>query len=80
MKKTIIAYIQDNLLDSNEEPLQAEDDLLTSGLIDSINVMKLISFIEEKFEVTIPPEDMTIEYFMTVENIVEYLESRKVAA
>ncbi|MEM7352171.1 MAG: acyl carrier protein [Acidobacteriota bacterium] len=56
-------------------PLGADDDLLSSGLIDSLGVMRLIRFIEERFGVSIPPADITIEHFMTLGTIVTYLES-----
>ena len=36
-------------------------------------------FIEEKFEVKVPPQDMTIENFMTVGAIGNYLERLKTA-
>jgi len=35
--------------------------------------MRLILFLENEFDVSIPPEDMTIENFMTVSHIRTYL-------
>ncbi len=75
MTKKILAYIQEDLLNGSET-IAAEDDLLTSGLLDSMAVMKLITFVEEEFKTAIPPEDMTIEHFMSVETIQAYLQSR----
>lgn len=75
MTKKILAYIQDDLLDSSAV-IQMEDDLLTSGLLDSMSVMKLIAFVEEEFKISIPPEDMTIEHFISVATIEVYLESK----
>ncbi|MGD1946201.1 MAG: acyl carrier protein [Croceivirga sp.] len=74
MNDKIIAYITDNLLyEQLDDPLTADENLLESGLIDSLGIMKLVVFIESEFEVAIPPEDMTIENFMTVNHIKEYL-------
>lgn len=74
MSKEIIAYITNELAHSElEEELDIHDDLLGSGLIDSLGMMKLVVFIENEYKVVVPPEDMTIENFMTVNHINEYI-------
>ncbi len=78
MNKVIIDYIQEQIQGGRiEDEIAPEDDLLGSGIVDSMGMMKLIGFIEEHFEVAVPPQDMTIENFMTVEAIVKYLELKK---
>lgn len=70
----ILKFIQEKLLGAKAEiELTAEDDLLGNGLIDSMGIIKLVGFIEESFNVTIPPEDIIIENFMDVNAIVSYL-------
>lgn len=79
MSNLIIDYIQKELLNGAETiDLLPEDELLGSGLIDSLGIMKLIQFIETSYEVKIPPEDMVIENFITVEAIENYLQTLKV--
>ena len=71
----IIKYIQNNLLTGKGEiELSPEDDLLGSGLIDSMGVMRLVGFVEETFKIKIPPEDIVIENFMDVKAITNYVE------
>ena len=71
----IIKYIQNNLLiGKGEIELSPEDDLLGSGLIDSMGVMRLVGFVEETFKIKIPPEDIIIENFMDVKTITNYVE------
>ncbi len=65
-------YISENLLNSRFE-VAAEDDLLGNDWVDSMGIMRLIAFIEEKFEITVPLEDVTIENFRTVQTIDTYL-------
>ncbi|MEM6699831.1 MAG: acyl carrier protein [Bacteroidota bacterium] len=77
MKEKIITYIQTEILQPEDDPITSDEDLLTTGLLDSMAAMRLVGFIEEEFSITIPPEDMVIEHFMTVDNMVEYLENRK---
>lgn len=72
----IIKYIQENLLvGKGEIELSPEDDLLGSGLLDSMGVMRLVGFIEDKFNIKIPPQDIVIENFMDVKAITKYVES-----
>ena len=72
----IIKYIQENLLNGKDEiELSPEDDLLGSGLLDSMGVMRLVGFIEETFNKKIPAEDIVIENFMDVQAIIKYVES-----
>jgi len=74
MNKTILDYITKELTNEQlEDELHSDDDLLGGGILDSLGMMKLILFIEERFEVKVPPEDMVIENFMTVNHINEYL-------
>ena len=77
MKDTIITYIQTEILQSEDDPITSDEDLLTTGLLDSMAAMRLVGFIEKAFSISIPPEDMVIEHCMTVDNMVEYLKSRK---
>lgn len=78
MDKIILKYITDELThEALDEALEADDDLLGGGILDSLGMMKLILFIENEFEVKVPPEDMVIENFMTVGHITSYLEKNK---
>ena len=77
MNISIVNYITKELI--NEEldgELETDEDLLSTGLIDSLGMMKLVVFIENEFNVKIPPEDMIIENFMTIDHIVNYLENQ----
>jgi acyl carrier protein len=48
--------------------------LVTSGLIDSLSVLKLIGLLEKKLHIVIPPETLQPEDFDDVELIVETVE------
>jgi acyl carrier protein len=71
----IIKYIQENFLSGKaENDLSPEDDLLGSGLLDSMGVMRLVAFVEETFHIKVPPEDIVIENFMDVKAITNYVQ------
>ncbi|MFK7808937.1 MAG: acyl carrier protein [Saprospiraceae bacterium] len=80
MEQKIIQYIIDKLHGGAKDlEINPEDDLLGSGLVESMGMMRLIQFIEDEFDIKIPPQDMTIENFMTVEAMAKYVEQTKVA-
>jgi len=76
LKAEIVQYIQTEILQEGDDPITSDEDLLTSGLLDSMAAMRLIGFLEEAFEVKIPPEDMVIEHFMTVDAMESYLSQK----
>ena len=80
METRILQYIKTELLADEQMDLTADDDLLGSSLISSMAVFRLISFLEETFSVRIPPEEMTIEHFMTVNAMAAYVRSRQTTA
>ena len=67
---------QDLLSDHKNLNLSVDDNLLIGGLVDSLGIMRLISFIEQNFNIRVPPEDVTIEHFRSIRVIAGYVESR----
>ncbi|WP_157976051.1 acyl carrier protein [Lewinella sp. IMCC34191] len=80
MEERILTYIKTELLADEQIDLTADDDLLSSGLISSMAVFRLIDFLEKTFSVRIPPEEMTIDNFMTVNAMSDYVRERQAAA
>ncbi|MFK7811726.1 MAG: acyl carrier protein [Maribacter sp.] len=78
MKETILRYIQTEISNDPSEDIESDEDLFGGGIIDSIGMIKLISFLQEEFSIEVPAEDMTVENFMTVESMIEYI-SKKTA-
>ena len=77
LTQALTAYIlSDVLLDSSQTELAADDDLLEDGLVDSLGVMRLIAFIDDEFGFAVPPEDVTVDSFMSVSAIVTYLQPK----
>ncbi|RME99851.1 MAG: acyl carrier protein [Bacteroidetes bacterium] len=76
MEQQLITFIEQDLL-YGEEKISAEEDLLASGLLDSVKIMRLVNHVATSFDMTIPPEDMTIENFVSVAAITNYIRSRQ---
>ena len=64
----------DILHDSLKSPLKDEDLLVESGIIDSLGIMTLLSFIEENFSIQIPSEELMPENFASISTISSLIE------
>lgn len=64
------------LTNQSVDDLSPHDELLDSGLVDSMGIMRLIGFIDQRFEYAVPPGDVTIDNFNTLTAICEYLEAK----
>jgi acyl carrier protein len=56
----------------------AEDSLLTQGIVDSLGVLEVVTFIESEFQLTVTEDEMLSDHFETIARIAD-LVSRKLA-
>ncbi len=52
------------------------DNLLTKGVIDSIRMLDMISFLEEKYHLKIDEDELMPENFESVDAITRFIEQR----
>jgi acyl carrier protein len=75
MKDRLKRYVSEQLLSDRGLAIHEDDDLLDSG-IDSVGMMSLVLFIEEEWQVAVPPEDVVLENFQSIAAIESYLLTR----
>jgi acyl carrier protein len=71
LKKFIITEVA---VDLDIKSLEPDEDLLGSGIIDSLAILKLVTFLEETFGIKVNDEDIVPENFQNLKSIVEYVE------
>ena len=62
------------IAEATKATIKDDDPLVSSGLIDSLSILKLISSLERKLAVTIPTEKVQPDDFDTVDLIVETIQ------
>ncbi len=67
-------YIATELLDGQQ--VGQDDDLVADGMIDSLGFVRLVSFIQDSFNVVVPAEDLTIENFHSSRALANYIHAR----
>ena len=78
METVINDYISRELVpDAALLPLANDTSLLDSGIIDSLGLVRLVVFLEERFGITIGDTDLLPENFASVNAICAYLRARE---
>jgi acyl carrier protein len=71
-----IYLLSEIAVDAGIKTLEPDDDLLEQGIIDSMGIMKLVTFMEETFGIGIDDEDIVPENFQTLTSMTEYIEQK----
>ncbi len=77
MKKELKDFIFRELVHvSDVAEFSDEDDLLEAGL-DSMGIMRLVLFIEEKFGITLPDEEIEPDNIQSISRISQWIERNR---
>lgn len=81
IERDLRQFIADNfILDDQAGELAGDASLTQAGVLDSMGVLELIMFIEERFGIKVPDEDTLPENLDSIDRIVRYLSGRLAAA
>ena len=70
-------FIIENFLFEEDPTLKEETSFLESGIIDSTGILELVSFLEEKFGISVADEELVPENLDSIGNVVAYLKKKK---
>jgi acyl carrier protein len=67
-------FIAENFLFGNREKLPGDDDsFLQKGLIDSTGILEVISFIEEKFGISVEDDELVPENLDSIRSLTGFI-------
>lgn len=69
--------IEELMVAPPDTKLDPDESLISSGVIDSLAILRLIAFVEDTFGVTVADEDVVPENFETARIITEFIQARK---
>ncbi|NKQ35879.1 MAG: acyl carrier protein [Chloroflexi bacterium] len=76
-KTQIKQYIAENYLFSNNGfNLDDDESFLEAGIVDSLGVVELVSFVEETYDMEVPDDDIVPDNFDSVNNLTTYITSK----
>jgi acyl carrier protein len=78
IKATIKEYILKEFLPGERpEALTESTPLITGGILDSIATLKLVAFVEERYDIRLEAHEASVEHMNTIAQIVGLVESKK---
>lgn len=78
--KSIEKFMLDQIMAGfDRETLEADEDLLDQGFIDSLGIMKLIVFIEDTFGLKIDDGEIIPENFQSLNSMVSFVQQKSAA-
>lgn len=78
LKEKIRKFIESNLVVFEDEAeFNDSDNIFEMGFVNSLFAMKLVSYIEQEFDIEVDNDDLEISNFSSVDRIVEYVEKKK---
>jgi acyl carrier protein len=81
IKATLKTFILNEYL-PGEDPAALTDTtaLMTTGILDSIAVLKVVTFLENQFGITVEPYEAVVENLNTLSDIARLVMSKKAAS
>ncbi|WP_422927053.1 acyl carrier protein [Singulisphaera sp. PoT] len=80
VQTTVRDYILNEFLPGEDaEALTGDTPLITGGILDSISTLKLVSFLEDHFGVTIEAHEAGVEHLDSVDQIAQLIGEKKAA-
>ena len=77
-KTKIREFIVENFLFGDANGLNDDTSFLEEGIIDSTGILELVTFLEDKFSITVSDEELVPENLDSINNVTAYL-GRKTA-
>jgi len=76
-KLQIRNFIVENFLYGQDDGFGEEVSLLEKGIIDSTGVLELVSFLEDRFSVSVEDEELVPENFDSLSRLAAYVSKKR---
>jgi acyl carrier protein len=62
---------------ARKREIKKGDRLLENGIVDSLGILDLVTFLEEDFRITVADEELVPENFDTIETLTAFIQRKK---
>lgn len=69
VQEALRSYVSSEILDGEDIGLEASTPLIEWGIVNSMEIARLVAFIQERFGVAVPGDKITLEYFKDLDSI-----------
>jgi len=72
-------YILENyLFTDNQNKLNNADSFLDSGMLDSMGILELIYFLDEKLSIKVKPDEMIPQNLDSINNLLAFIKTKNI--
>ena len=76
-KGSIRTFVLENLaLGKGADSIEDDTSLIENGVIDSLGIFQLVSFLESSFGIRVGDEEIVLENFESIDRIDQYLQGK----
>ena len=72
----IESFIVEKFPLARKQPLTSDTNLLESGIIDSLGILDLVSYLEKDFGIVVADEELVPEHFQSISRLVGFIEHK----
>ncbi len=76
IQETLAQFMENKLILGESQSKLTADEPLLNGRLDSVNILRLVVFIEEQFHIQVLDEELVPENFQTVRKVAEYIQRK----
>lgn len=77
VKERVRGFIVGELMHQDAQAAVGDDDsLLERGILDSLGLVKLLTFLEQEYRIVLPDEEVIPDHFETISAIVALVKQR----
>ena len=78
VSERVRAFILERFPLARKRGLKDNDQLLESGILDSLGVLDVVNFVEQEFAITVSDEELVPEYFQTIECLAAFVKQKAI--
>ena len=76
MKEQIRQFVMENAQAKGITEIRDDESLMATGVIDSLGIFRLVSFLEDTFHIRISDDEIVHDNFQTVGNIESFVAAK----
>jgi acyl carrier protein len=77
VQKELREFLMENFfMDESDDPISDDESFLESGLIDSTGVLEVVSFLEERYGITVEADELDPENLDSISRISRFVMSK----
>ena len=69
----VLAFVRSNFMFDSGAPIENDQSLLGSGIVDSTGILELISFLESRYDIKFKDEELVADNFDTLRSISAFV-------